>query len=86
MFAAKMKPRLISPEEYLQQEETATERHVLLTTIYLPEGESICSLPNLKPSSYPPFQLPAASSIYNPIDRAISSSRRVSLCRSPMAR
>ena len=27
MFAAKMKPRLISPEEYLQQEETSTERH-----------------------------------------------------------
>lgn len=27
MFAAKMKPRWISPEEYLQQEETATERH-----------------------------------------------------------
>lgn len=27
MFAAKMKPRWISPEEYLQQEETATNRH-----------------------------------------------------------
>lgn len=27
MFAAKMKPRWISPEEYLLQEETATDRH-----------------------------------------------------------
>ncbi|MFN8443144.1 MAG: Uma2 family endonuclease [Caldilineaceae bacterium] len=27
MFAAKMKPRLISPEEYLQQEEISTDRH-----------------------------------------------------------
>ena len=27
MFAAKMKPRWISPEEYLQQEDTSTERH-----------------------------------------------------------
>jgi Uma2 family endonuclease len=27
MFAAKMKPRWISPEEYLEQEETATDRH-----------------------------------------------------------
>lgn len=27
MFAAKMKPRLMSPEEYLHQEETSTDRH-----------------------------------------------------------
>ena len=27
MLAAKMKPRWISPEEYLQQEEIATDRH-----------------------------------------------------------